>query len=106
MDKPETHNIPLKSTLPDMKFDPGSYIHLQPLYKMQAEKEKQVFCTRPSTTASWIRLSRRPICCRFSGVRHRVFDRYKTVFGTCMQSALASVVGDVYIHSGHTRIPT
>lgn len=35
--------LPLSATLPDMKADTKSYIHLQKLYKARAEKEKQEF---------------------------------------------------------------
>lgn len=37
------YTLPLSSTLPDMKSDTNSYIHLQNLYKRQAEQEKEVF---------------------------------------------------------------
>lgn len=37
------HTLPLTSTLPDMKADTNSYIHLQKLYKTRAEEEKAVF---------------------------------------------------------------
>jgi NEDD8-activating enzyme E1 regulatory subunit len=37
------HALPLTSTLPDMKSDTKNYIHLQKLYKAQAEEEKAVF---------------------------------------------------------------
>jgi len=37
------HTLPLTSTLPDMKADTNSYIHLQNLYKTRAEEEKAVF---------------------------------------------------------------
>ncbi|KAF8590696.1 hypothetical protein K439DRAFT_1403422 [Ramaria rubella] len=37
------HTLPLSSTLPDMKSDTSSYIHLQNLYKRQAELEKETF---------------------------------------------------------------
>ncbi|KAH7909098.1 hypothetical protein BJ138DRAFT_1127932 [Hygrophoropsis aurantiaca] len=39
----ESHTLPLTSTLPDMKSDTKSYIHLQRLYKIRAEEEKQAF---------------------------------------------------------------
>ncbi|KAH7923031.1 hypothetical protein BV22DRAFT_1130938 [Leucogyrophana mollusca] len=39
----ESHTLPLTSTLPDMKSDTKSYIHLQRLYKLRAEEEKQAF---------------------------------------------------------------
>ncbi|EGN97124.1 hypothetical protein SERLA73DRAFT_92105 [Serpula lacrymans var. lacrymans S7.3] len=35
--------LPLSPTLPDMKSDTNNYIHLQRLYKTQAEEEKRVF---------------------------------------------------------------
>jgi amyloid beta precursor protein binding protein 1 len=35
--------LPLSSTLPDMKSDTKSYIHLQKLYKTRAEEEKAIF---------------------------------------------------------------
>lgn len=38
-----SHNLPLTSTLPDMKASTGSYIHLQKLYKARAEEEKAIF---------------------------------------------------------------
>jgi amyloid beta precursor protein binding protein 1 len=38
-----SHNLPLTSTLPDMKASTGSYIHLQKLYKARAEEEKAAF---------------------------------------------------------------
>ena len=38
----EPHTLPLSSTLPDMKSDTKSYIHLQNLYKARAEEEKAV----------------------------------------------------------------
>lgn len=37
------YTLPLSSTLPDMKSDTTSYIHLQKLYKAQAEREKDIF---------------------------------------------------------------
>ncbi|KIJ56458.1 hypothetical protein M422DRAFT_239673 [Sphaerobolus stellatus SS14] len=37
------HTLPLSSTLPDMKSDTKSYIHLQTLYKQQADEEKKKF---------------------------------------------------------------
>lgn len=37
------HTLPLTSTLPDMKADTNGYIHLQTLYKQQAETEKARF---------------------------------------------------------------
>jgi len=37
------YTLPLSSTLPDMKSDTKSYIHLQTLYKQQADEEKQLF---------------------------------------------------------------
>ncbi|TFK45262.1 hypothetical protein OE88DRAFT_1715442 [Heliocybe sulcata] len=37
------HTLPLTSTLPDMRSDTKSYIHLQTLYKRQAEEEKAKF---------------------------------------------------------------
>ncbi|KAJ7108524.1 hypothetical protein C8R44DRAFT_884599 [Mycena epipterygia] len=37
------HTLPLSSTLPDMKANTSSYIHLQKLYKMRAEEEKATF---------------------------------------------------------------
>ncbi|KAF8066907.1 hypothetical protein FPV67DRAFT_1496954 [Lyophyllum atratum] len=37
------HTLPLTSTLPDMKADTSSYIHLQKLYKTRAEEEKAHF---------------------------------------------------------------
>lgn len=37
------HTLPLTSTLPDMKSDTKSYIHLQTLYKQRADEEKQLF---------------------------------------------------------------
>ena len=37
------YTLPLSSTLPDMKSDTNSYIHLQNLYKQQAEQEKDLF---------------------------------------------------------------
>jgi amyloid beta precursor protein binding protein 1 len=37
------HTLPLTSTLPDMKANTGSYIHLQKLYKTRAEEEKAMF---------------------------------------------------------------
>lgn len=37
------HTLPLSSTLPDMKASTTSYIHLQKLYKAQAEEEKSRF---------------------------------------------------------------
>jgi NEDD8-activating enzyme E1 regulatory subunit len=37
------YTLPLSSTLPDMKSDTNSYIHLQNLYKRQADQEKEVF---------------------------------------------------------------
>ncbi|KAG8931742.1 hypothetical protein FRC02_002294 [Tulasnella sp. 418] len=37
------HTLPLSSTLPDMKSDTVQYIHLQNLYKRQAEEEKSRF---------------------------------------------------------------
>ncbi|GJJ12983.1 hypothetical protein Clacol_007230 [Clathrus columnatus] len=37
------YTLPLSSTLPDMKADTNSYIHLQTLYKQQAEVEKARF---------------------------------------------------------------
>lgn len=37
------HTLPLTSTLPDMKADTNSYIHLQKLYKTRAEEEKAIF---------------------------------------------------------------
>ncbi|KIJ64100.1 hypothetical protein HYDPIDRAFT_91029 [Hydnomerulius pinastri MD-312] len=42
-DQSETQTLPLTSTLPDMKSDTISYIHLQRLYKTRAEEEKQAF---------------------------------------------------------------
>ncbi|EIW75998.1 hypothetical protein CONPUDRAFT_111872 [Coniophora puteana RWD-64-598 SS2] len=41
----EPHTLPLTSTLPDMKADTTSYIHLQRLYKARAEEEKAIFQT-------------------------------------------------------------
>lgn len=37
------HTLPLTSTLPDMKASTQSYIHLQKLYKAQADEEKNIF---------------------------------------------------------------
>jgi len=37
------HTLPLSSTLPDMKANTTSYIHLQKLYKTRAEEEKALF---------------------------------------------------------------
>ncbi|KDQ55457.1 hypothetical protein JAAARDRAFT_71311 [Jaapia argillacea MUCL 33604] len=37
------HTLPLTSTLPDMRSDTKNYIHLQTLYKKQAEEEKAIF---------------------------------------------------------------
>ncbi|KAJ7185616.1 hypothetical protein C8R46DRAFT_1061219 [Mycena filopes] len=37
------HTLPLSSTLPDMKANTTSYIHLQTLYKTRAEEEKATF---------------------------------------------------------------
>ncbi|KAJ6487955.1 hypothetical protein C8R45DRAFT_995037 [Mycena sanguinolenta] len=37
------HTLPLTSTLPDMKANTASYIHLQKLYKTRAEEEKAIF---------------------------------------------------------------
>ncbi|KAK7039482.1 NEDD8-activating enzyme E1 regulatory subunit [Favolaschia claudopus] len=37
------HTLPLTSTLPDMKANTASYIHLQKLYKTRAEEEKATF---------------------------------------------------------------
>ncbi|KAJ6627840.1 hypothetical protein B0H10DRAFT_2209966 [Mycena sp. CBHHK59/15] len=37
------HTLPLSSTLPDMKANTTSYIHLQKLYKTRAEEEKAMF---------------------------------------------------------------
>ena len=37
------HTLPLSATLPDMKSDTKSYIHLQLLYKAQAEEDKSRF---------------------------------------------------------------
>jgi len=37
------HTLPLSSALPDMKASTQSYIHLQNLYKDQADQEKTVF---------------------------------------------------------------
>ncbi|KAG6918799.1 hypothetical protein DXG01_011551 [Tephrocybe rancida] len=37
------HTLPLTSTLPDMKANTDGYIHLQKLYKTQAEEEKARF---------------------------------------------------------------
>lgn len=37
------HTLPLTSTLPDMKANTSSYIHLQKLYKARAEEEKAIF---------------------------------------------------------------
>jgi NEDD8-activating enzyme E1 regulatory subunit len=37
------HTLPLSSTLPDMKSDTAQYIHLQNLYRRQAEVEKAKF---------------------------------------------------------------
>lgn len=37
------HTLPLTSTLPDMKANTTSYIHLQKLYKARAEEEKARF---------------------------------------------------------------
>jgi amyloid beta precursor protein binding protein 1 len=37
------HTLPLSSTLPDMKANTSSYIHLQKLYKARAEEEKAAF---------------------------------------------------------------
>ncbi|KAJ7485285.1 hypothetical protein FB451DRAFT_1337569 [Mycena latifolia] len=37
------HTLPLSSTLPDMKANTSSYIHLQKLYKTRAEEEKAAF---------------------------------------------------------------
>ncbi|KAL0570651.1 hypothetical protein V5O48_011318 [Marasmius crinis-equi] len=39
------HVLPLTSTLPDMKANTESYIHLQKLYKARAEEEKETFRT-------------------------------------------------------------
>ncbi|KAF7360342.1 NEDD8-activating enzyme E1 regulatory subunit [Mycena venus] len=36
------HTLPLTSTLPDMKANTASYIHLQKLYKTRAEEEKAI----------------------------------------------------------------
>lgn len=41
--KDEPHCLPLSSTLPDMKADTQNYIHLQQLYKTQAEEERNRF---------------------------------------------------------------
>ena len=41
--KSDPYTLPLTSTLPDMKSDTASYIHLQKLYKNQAEHERAVF---------------------------------------------------------------
>ena len=38
-----SHTLPLTSTLPDMKANTESYIHLQKLYKARAEEEKTIF---------------------------------------------------------------
>ena len=38
-----SHNLPLTSTLPDMKASTDLYIHLQKLYKARAEEEKVIF---------------------------------------------------------------
>ncbi|KAG6819265.1 hypothetical protein H0H93_013580 [Arthromyces matolae] len=37
------HTLPLTSTLPDMKANTDQYIHLQKLYKVRAEEEKETF---------------------------------------------------------------
>ena len=37
------YTLPLSATLPDMKSDTKSYVHLQKLYKAQAEEEKKRF---------------------------------------------------------------
>lgn len=37
------YTLPLSSTLPDMKANTTSYIHLQKLYKARAEEEKAIF---------------------------------------------------------------
>ncbi|KAJ7100214.1 hypothetical protein B0H15DRAFT_819220 [Mycena belliarum] len=37
------HTLPLNNTLPDMKANTSSYIHLQKLYKARAEEEKALF---------------------------------------------------------------
>lgn len=39
------YTLPISSTLPDMKADTANYIHLQKLYKAQAELEKEQFLT-------------------------------------------------------------
>ena len=41
--KREPHTLPLSPTLPDLKSDTASYIHLQNLYKTQARAEKDQF---------------------------------------------------------------
>ncbi|KAF9552843.1 hypothetical protein CPC08DRAFT_698258 [Agrocybe pediades] len=38
-----SHTLPLTSTLPDMKANTESYIHLQKMYKKRAEEEKAIF---------------------------------------------------------------
>ncbi|KAJ7683019.1 hypothetical protein B0H17DRAFT_1205437 [Mycena rosella] len=55
------HTLPLSSTLPDMKANTTSYIHLQKLYKARAEEDKAAFGPSsrcPSTTPSSTRSSR------------------------------------------------
>ena len=37
------HTLPLSASLPDMHSETSGYVHLQNLYKKQAEKEKQQF---------------------------------------------------------------
>ncbi|TFY68145.1 hypothetical protein EVG20_g3676 [Dentipellis fragilis] len=37
------HVLPLSSTLPDMKADTSSYVHLQTLYKTRADEERAIF---------------------------------------------------------------
>lgn len=37
------YTLPLTSTLPDMRADTTSYIHLQKLYKAKAEEDKKIF---------------------------------------------------------------
>jgi NEDD8-activating enzyme E1 regulatory subunit len=41
--KTEPYTLPLTSTLPDMKADTQNYIHLQQMYKVQAEVERSRF---------------------------------------------------------------
>jgi len=38
-----SYTLPLTSTLPDMKANTESYIHLQRMYKARAEEEKTIF---------------------------------------------------------------